>query len=118
MKKPLIVFVTAAILSLIALPAFPLSYQFDFNGDSVWDTEWQLTQGETVEVDIWLTGYSSPPGDKILGVLAYLHYDHSKIQFDSAQSYPNDDDHEGPFDPGLSYIKKKENGVYEISAAK
>jgi len=116
-KKSFIIFTTAAILSLLAVPAFPLSYQFDFNGDGLWNTEWQLTKGEAVEVDIWLTDYSSPPGDRLLGVLAYLHYDHSKIQLDYAQSYPNDTDHGGPFDPGLSYIKKKENGVYEMSAA-
>ncbi len=104
----------ALIFSLMAVPAFPLSYVFDFNDDGVWDTAWSLTQGETVEVKIWLEDYSE---ETLFGTQLYFQYDPSKILVNEAHSYPNDNDHGGPFDRRLSYIQKRENGVYLLSIA-
>ena len=64
------------LLSLMAVPAFPLSYEFDFNHDGVWDTEWQLAEGETVAVEIWLDDYLE---EELFGVTLYFQYDHSVV---------------------------------------
>ena len=114
MKSLSIICGIALLLSLTAVPAFPLSYEFDFNDDGVWDTEWSLTQGETVEVKIWLEDYSE---ETIFGAQLYFQYDPSKILVNEANSYPDDNDHGGPFDHRLSYIRKEENGVYLLSLA-
>ena len=59
MRKVSIILGLMFILGLIAIPAFPLSIQFDFNGDEVWDTEYTFsTIGETVNMDVWLADYS------------------------------------------------------------
>ena len=52
MKRLFFIFGISLLLSLMAVPVFSLSYEFDFNDDGVWDTEWQLSMGETVDVDI------------------------------------------------------------------
>ena len=114
MKRLSIVCGIAVLLSLMAVPAFPVSYEFDFDDDGVWDTAWSLTQGETVEVKIWLDDYSQ---ETLFGGQLYFQYDPSKILVNKAHSYPNDIDHGGPFDHRLSYIRKEENGVYILSLA-
>ena len=100
------------LLSLMAVPAFPLSYEFDFNHDGVWDTEWQLEEGETVAVEIWLDGYLE---DELFGVTLYFQYDPSKIKVN--QVIPHDTAHGGPFTPSWNKILEQEDGVYELSVA-
>lgn len=114
MKSLSIICGIALFLSLMAVPAFPLSYEFDFDDDGVWDRAWSLTQGETVEVKIWLDDYSE---ETLFGAQLYFQYDPSKIRVDEANSYPNDNYHGGPFDHRISYIRKEENGVYQLSLA-
>jgi len=114
MRRLSIICGIALLLSLMAVPAFPASYEFDFNDDGVWDTEWQLSMGETVEVKIWLEDYSE---ETLFGSQLYFQYDPGKILVNEANSYPNDDDHGGPFDHRLSYLRKEENGVYLLSLA-
>ena len=104
----------AVLISLMAVPAFPLSYEFDFDDDGVWDTAWSLTQGETVEVKIWLDDYSE---ETLFGARLYFQYDPSKILVNEAHSYPNDDAHGGPFEHRFSIIRKEENGVYKLELA-
>jgi len=104
----------AVLLLLMEVSAFPVSYEFDFDDDGVWDTAWSLTQGETVEVKIWLDDYSE---EILFGGQLYFQYDPSKILVNEAHSYPNDNDHGGPFDHSFSNIGKEENGVYELSLA-
>ena len=118
MNKIIIAYGIAILLFLIAVPAFPLSYEFDFNDDGVWDTEWSLAKGESVEVKIWLDDYSSPPDEMLLGGLMYFHFDGSKIRVNEEHSYPNDSEHGGPFDSSLSFMKKRENDVYELDIAR
>ena len=111
MKKLSIVYAVSLILGLITGPAFPMSYEFDFSGDEVWDTEWTLNIGETVRVEIWLDGYSCPPSDKLfLLAVFYFQYDHTKIQVN--QVIPNDTDHGGPFED--CEIMEREDGVYML----
>ncbi len=114
MKSLSIICGIAVLLLLMAVPAFPLSYEFDFDDNGVWDTAWSLTQGETVEVKIWLDDYSK---ETLFGALLYFQYDPSKILVNEAHSYPNDNDHGGPFDHRLSYIRNEGNGVYTLSLA-
>ncbi len=114
MKSLSIICGIAVLLSLMAVPAFPLSYEFDFDDDGVWDTAWSLTQEQTVEVKIWLDDYSE---ETLFGGQLYFQYDQSKILVNEAHSYPNDNDHGGPFDHSFSKIGKEENGVYELSLA-
>jgi len=118
MNKITIVCGIAMLLSLITAPAYPQSYEFDFNDDGVWDTEWSLTKGETAVVKIWLDDYSSPPDEKLLAGLMYFHCDGSKIRVNEAHSYPNDSEHGGPFDSSLSFMKKREQDVYELDVAR
>jgi len=117
MKRLSIICGFALLLSLMAVPAFPLSYELDFNGDGVWDTEWQLSIGETVSVEIWVDDYLE---ETLFAALLYFQYDPDKIRINEANSYPNDYDHGGPFIPGLSYIKQSADdvNVYEMSVAK
>jgi hypothetical protein len=99
----------------MAIPAFPLSYELDFNGDGVWDTEWELSRGETVTVEIWVDDYFE---ELFFAGLLYFQYDPVKIRINEASSYPNDSNHGGPFTPALSYIKQSvDDNVYEMSLA-
>jgi len=110
MKKLSIICVFILFLGFLAGPAFPLSYEFDFDGDEVWDTEWTLNIGKTVQVEIWLDGYSCPPSDNIfLFAVFYFQYDHTKIQVN--QIIPNDTKNGGPFDCESA---KREDGVYTL----
>jgi hypothetical protein len=117
MKRLSIICGIALLLSLMAVPAFPLSYELDFNGDGVWDTEWQLAEGETVPVEIWVDDYLE---ETLFAALLYFQYDPNKIRINEANTYPNDSDHGGPFTPGLSYIKQSADdvNVYKMSVAK
>ena len=36
----------------------PITYQFDFDGDEVWDTEWCVEMGETFDAEIWVDDYN------------------------------------------------------------
>ena len=102
------------LLTLMAVPAFPLSYEFDFNQDGVWDTEWQLAEGEKVAVEIWLDDYLIE--EDLFAVRLYFQYDHSKIKVN--QVIPYDTDHGGPFTPYYNITQEKENSVYKLVVAK
>ena len=64
-------------LALTAVPAFPSTLQFDFNDDEVWDTEWPMTIGETVEVDVWLDGYTRAD---IITLIYKFEWDQASIE--------------------------------------
>ena len=117
MKKLCLLCAVFLVLAFIAVPAFSLSYELDFNGDGVWDTEWQLSIGETVSVEIWVDDYLE---ETLFAALLYFQYDTNKMRINEANSYPNDTNHGGPFTPGLSYIKQSTDdiNVYEMSVAK
>lgn len=117
MRKISIIFTFALIFSLISVPAFSLSYEFDFDSDEIWDTEWSLTPGEKVTLDVWLNDYACPPNDKILGISFYFQYDHTKIQVNEENSYLFDSSHGGPWPSSYSYFQKQEDGVYELGVA-
>ena len=118
MKNLSIICGIAVLLSLMAVPAFPLSYEFDFNGDEVWDTEWQLSMGETVAVEIWLDGYLIE--EDLFVAKLFFQYDPEKIQVndDPASSYPNDVDHGGPFaKSSFNYLIERTDNLYELGVA-
>jgi hypothetical protein len=117
MRTLSIIFTLTLISSLISAPAFPSSYEFDFNSDEIWDMEWTLTPGEKVTLEVWLNDYSCPPDDKILGVSFYFQYDYTKIQVNEENSYLFDSNHVGPWSSSYSYFQKHEDGVYELGVA-
>lgn len=121
MKKLSLVSVCVLFLSINVTPAFPLSYEFDFNNDQVWDSEWTLMPpsgpdpGDSVPLRVWLDGYACPPDDKLFGAQLYFQYDPARIQVNEDNSYPNDNnDHGGPFDKTLSGFALQEVGVYNL----
>ena len=63
----------------VVAPAFPLSYQFDFDQDMTWDTYRILPPGSQVTVSVWLDGYSCMPDNKLLGSELYFYYDNSTM---------------------------------------
>ncbi len=72
MKKLLMILSVVFFSIMIAVPAFPLSYEFDLNGDAVWDNDDFVFIGQSVPVEIWLDNYSCPPDDKLIGVQLYV----------------------------------------------
>ena len=110
MKKLLITLACVLAIPLIASTAFALSYKFDFDDDTVWDTNWTLQPppvGETVQVKLWLDdNYTCPPDDKIFGVELFFQYNPSKIQVNDV--IPNDQDHGGPFSPSYTLPRSGE----------
>lgn len=94
-------------LALTAVPAFPSTLQFDFNDDEVWDTEWPMTIGETVEVDVWLDGYTRAD---IITLIYKFEWDQASIEIMDA--WPNDADNGGPWDPLFSYANVESGGEY------
>lgn len=123
MKKLLLISMFVLCVCSVATPAFPLSYEFDFNNDQVWDTAWTLMPpsgpdpGDSVVMKIWLDGYTCPPSDTLFGSQIYFGYDPTKIQVNEDNSYPNDNAHAGPFDASLSGFSQQEPGVYNLIAS-
>ena len=115
MNKLLKVMYVSLLLTLIAAPAFSLSYELDFNGDGVWDTNVSLSAGESVPVAIWLDGYSCPPDDLLFGAQLYFSFDVDKLQV--VDAFANDTTHGGPFDPSLSGFRERESGIYFLIAS-
>ena len=122
MKKPIILFGIALVLALMAGPAFPLSYEFDFNGDGVWDAGWTLqpplgeNPGETVQMEIWVDdNYTCPPVDNLFGVSFYFNYDPGKIQIN--QITPNDTTNGGPFESAYTISNNFAVGVWYLELA-
>ena len=98
MKKLSILCEIAWVLTLMVIPAFPLSYEFDFDNDQIWDTSWTLEPppiGESVQLKIWLGDYVAPE-DKLFSVTLYFQYDITKINV--VEVIPNDSMNGGPFD--------------------
>jgi len=114
MKKLAIIFGLTLILGLSSPPAYPMSLQFDFNGDEVWDTEYTFsTIGETVNMDVWLTDYSVEMKD-IYVVGFYIRngpytYDYEDLEIIDAWTY--DESHGGPW-KDCSYASYDGDGLY------
>ena len=47
----------------------------------------------------------------------YLQYDQAKLRLNEANSFINDSNHGGPFDPSLAGIKAEATGVYFLVAS-
>ncbi len=116
MKNLLKVLFVSLMLTLIAAPAFPLSYEFDFHGDELWDTNGSLSVGESVPVEIWLDGYSCPPDDLLFGAQLYFSFDVNKLQV--VDAFANDTTHGGPFDQSFSGFIEGRAGIYSLNAAR
>ena len=93
----------------------PITYQFDFNGDEVWDTEWCLEMGETVDVAIWIDDYNLP---EVLWGSAwfFMNYDDNYLQVNAENSYIYDTNNGGPWAPGFSWFDDIGDGgiVFEL----
>lgn len=105
---------------IVVPAAFPLSYQFDFDGDMVWDTEWRLDPppappaSSTVTVGIWLDGYSCGAYDNLLGSELYFYYDPATMDVTGCDPCLAPD---GLFETGLSFCRKLEDGVYALTVS-
>ena len=76
----------------------PITYQFDFDGDEVWDTEWCLEIGETVDVEVWVDDYSLLENMFASGF--YFDFQVTpNLQVNPGSSYIYDSDHGGPWHP-------------------
>ena len=86
MKRLSIIFGLVLILALMAIPVYPMSFQFDFNGDKVWDTEYTtaVTVGETIQVDIYLEWDHVNAPSFIAGIFTY---DKTKFAVEDAYLY-------------------------------
>ncbi len=92
----------------------PGYFRLDFNSDQTWDAEWGIAEGDTIQLHVWLDGYICPPNNLLFGVQLYFSYDPAKLKLNEINSYPNDWDHGGPFEPDLSAMVKQETGIYCI----
>ena len=119
MKKLLIICVSIMTVFSISHNVFALSYELDVNQDGKFDNGKKINAkpGDTLKVDIWLTGYTCPPDNKLFGTQFYLQYDPAKVQFNSENSFINDSKHGGTFDPALGGIKVGSAGVYFLVAS-
>lgn len=111
MKKLSILCSIVIIGCMISVPAFPLSYEFDFNEDLVWDTEWTMHTETAEQVNIWLDSYLGPG---VLSVELYLQYDHTKINV--IQVIPYDTTQGGPFDPAMNIVQYVSEGRFRLGA--
>ena len=105
MKRLSIIFGLVLMLALMAIPVYPMSFQFDFNGDMVWDTEYTaVTMGETVHVDVYLDwDYVLDPS--LVG--GSFTYDKTKFAVDDAYLYGGCD--------WFSTVLNPTDGGYDIS---
>ena len=118
MKKLLILCVLTSILVLMAghVVADP-NLCFDFDGDEECDTSWDISGTKTVEIylDDWDT--SPWPTEPLWAVQIFFYYDHTKIDLNIGNSFPNDTIHGGPFDSSLSLSQQKGDGKYKLTAS-
>jgi len=109
MKKQSIIFGILLTFILMAVNAFPASLQFDFDGDEIWDSNWGMAAGDTVEVDVWLDGFTG--SDLVTTVIYKFEWDPALIQIMDA--WPYDTDHGGPsWSPSYSYAHVNSGGEY------
>jgi leucine-rich repeat kinase 1 len=87
------------------------SYEIDVGQDGTFDTGGtiNLDLNDSVTMDIYVSGYTCPPNDKLFGVQGYIFVDDAKV---SVSCFPYDTNHGGPFDPGLSGFTKQKTNVY------
>jgi len=111
MKKLLIFCVMASVLVLMAGPvvADPNLY-FDYNNDDVYDTSWEINGKQTVEIYLDDWPWSSPPSEPILAAQMYFYYDKTMIKVNEVNSFANDDDNGGVFDPEFSGFEEELEG--------
>ena len=95
----------------------PITYQFDFNGDQVWDTEWCLEMGETVDVEVWIDDYNLT--EELFGsVWLFVNYDDNYLQLNTENSYIYTTEHGGPWLPGFSFFDDLGGGIaFQLQAA-
>ena len=117
MKK---IIISSALVLILGIMAGPVvadpNLCFDFDSDGECDTSWDIDGTETVEIylDDWDTcPWSSEP---LWGVQMFFYYDHTKIDLNIENSFPNDTLHGGPFDSSLSQSQSKGDGKYLLTA--
>ena len=118
MKKLLI---SCALLLILGLTAGPVvadpNLCFDFDGDAVCDTYWELDGTETVKIYLVDWDTSPWPSDPLWAVQMFFYYDHTKIDLNIENSFPNDTLNGGPFEPTLSQSQSKGDGKYLLTAS-
>lgn len=115
MKKVVMILSVLFLSFMIAVPAFPLSYEFDFNGDEVWDDNLYLAIGRRLTVKVWLDDYACPPDDLLFGTQLYVQFDSNMLQ--TMEAFPNDVTHGGPFDRGFSGFVERKPNIYSLTVA-
>jgi hypothetical protein len=87
------------------------SYEIDVGQDGTFDTGGtiNLDNNDSVTIDIYVSGYTCPPNDKLFGSQLYILVDESQV---TVSGFPYDTSHAGPFDPGLSVFAWEEKNVY------
>lgn len=120
MKKLSITFGVFLTFILIAVNGFPASLKFDFDGDpNTWETEWSMDIGDTVEVDVWLEGYTGDVVSVTYGLCngkeTCVYNWGSSVEPSSVSvvdAWPYDTDVGGPWSPSRSYAHFLSDGKY------
>ncbi len=117
MKKRSMILSVLFIATLIAVPAFPLSYEIDVGQDGTFETGGaiSLNVSESVTMDIYVDGYSCPPDDKLFGTLKYIYVDQSQVTVDNC--FPYSVANGGVFDNDFSDCFEWEPNVYYLTTA-
>jgi hypothetical protein len=118
MKKLSIIISVLFISTLIAVPAFSLSYEIDVGQNGTFETGGAigLNLSESVTIDLYLDGYSCAPSDLLFGMQPYITFDSSKA---TISGFPYDNAHGGPFDASLSgfNLQLGQTNVYQMIAS-
>ena len=116
MKKQSIIFGILLTFILMAVNAFPASLRFDFDDDpNTWETDWAMDLGDTVQVDVWLEGYTGDVASVIYGFCNGKDTCDSNLDPSSIlviDAWPNDTDNGGPWSPSRSYAHLLDDGKY------
>jgi hypothetical protein len=107
MKKLLMVLGLVSLM-VMAVPAFPQSLRFDFDGDGQGDSDWGMVPGETVQVDVWLDDYQSD--NDVSSIIYGFLWDPASVTVTNA--WPFDTDNGGPWSTTTSYAHLEYNGGY------
>jgi len=109
MKKLSTILGITVLFILLAAPAFPISLQFDFDGNpNTWENSWTMLPNDVVTVDVWLADYNDVW--TVTSVLYKFSWNNAVLSVIDA--WPYNTNHGGPWSPSTSYAHLLWNGQY------
>lgn len=113
MKKLSMILSVWCISILMAVPAFAqLAYKLDVGQDGTFESgSINLGVSESVNIDIYVSGYTCATNNDLFGTKKFVLLDESKV---SVSGFPYDTSNGGPWDSVTSSFAQQEPNVYKL----